>query len=195
MYKKTNRFIIGSLITVLLSGCATTTEETITDISNMTIGEVVTKGSEVVSKGVDTSVALWNGSKEMLQNLDTESLVYVSKLAWYSAPLAVVYVELNLLYINPETYNPNEWTTLFERNHQRIVDTKANIEGLTPTPKLEGLHDSYVSLLTHTINLNEKVLKTVVEKGSEITAPLVEEFQSLQSQYEEINSLLEMYNN
>lgn len=186
MYKKTKWFVIGTLITSLLSGCATV-EEKITDVSNMTVGEVV-------SKGVDTSIAVWNGSKEMLQNLDKESLVYVSKLAWHSAPLAVVYVELNLLYANPETYDPNEWDTLFERNHQRIVDAKTNIEGLTPTEKLQDLHDGYVSLLTHTIGLNEKVL-VVVEKGGEITAPLVEELQSLQSQYEEINTVLEMHNN
>ena len=128
-----------------------------------------------------------------LSSAYTESLVYVSKLSWYSAPLAVVYVELNLLYVNPETYNPNEWTTLFERNHQRIVDTKSNIEVLTPTEKLQSLHVAYVALLTYTIALNEKVL-SVVEKGAEITAPLVEEFQSLQSQYEKINTVLEMYN-
>lgn len=186
MSKKTKWLVTGTLITSLLTGCATI-EEKITDVSNMTVGEIV-------NEGVDAGVAVWNVSKDMLQNLDKESLVYVSKLAWHSAPLALVYVELNLLYVNPETYDPKEWNTLFQRNHQRIVDAKTSIEGLTPTEKLQSLHDGYISLLTHTITLNEKV-SVVVEEGGEITAPLVEEFQSLQSQYEEINNVLELYNN
>lgn len=184
--------ITGIVVSSLLAGCSQTVDEKIEEVSSMTIGEAVEKGTDAVKAG-------WDISKDMMvfiQN-NEESIYYVKDVALASLPLVGVYVELNTLYADPDLYAVSRWLSIYERNSNQIVTARDSVVALTPPTELQDFHTAYVDVLNNTITVNEKIAQTVRETG-EVPKQLFDQYVQIQSEfdaiYQEIQSVQNVLN-
>lgn len=171
--------------TFTLVGCTDVVDQQVQEVSNMTIGEAVQKGTEIAKDS-------WEISKELATTIQNnkDAIWYIKDVTIASLPLVSVYIELNTLYVNPDTYAPEEWLTIYERNSAKIVEAKNNLQEIAPPTELAGFHQTYIDLLQQTITINESIANTV-EKTGEVPLQLLTQFQQLQTQFEAIQQEIE----
>lgn len=181
--------VVSVLASSIIAGCSQTVDEKLEEVSSMTIGEVVEKGTETVKSG-------WAISKDVMTLIanNEQSIYYVKDVVLASLPLVGVYVELNTLYVEPDLYEVSQWLSIYERNSNQIVNAHDQLSALTPPEELQQFHTAYVNVLSETIAVNEQIAQVVEETG-EVPKQLLDQYVLIQSEFDAIYGQIQSLQN